>query len=164
VLDEAENLGLLATADSIRYRLHPALPAYLTAVWRAEDPAGYEAERDAAAAALTGMFAAMFAQLNKIMGTDPALEQEVTGWQQPTLSSLLRYALDHARWFDAWQLYQPLVRYWAYRGLSAEANALAEQIRAAIEDLAGPPEPGGRPVRACPEQGRPCPAGWCRSG
>jgi tetratricopeptide (TPR) repeat protein len=147
VLDEAVNVGLLAKADNIRYRLHPALPAYLTAVWRAEDPAGYEAERDAAAAALTGMFAGMFSQLNKSMGADPALEQEVIGRQQPTLSSLLRYALDHARWFDALQLYEALVRHWDYRGLSAEADALASQIRAAIEATEGtslePESPAG---------------------
>jgi tetratricopeptide (TPR) repeat protein len=137
VLDEAEGVGLLAKADNVRYRLHPALPGYLTAVWRAADPAGYEAERDAAAAALTGMFGAMFGVLNKIMGADPAAEQEVVSRQQPTLSSLLRYALDHARWFDAWQLYQALLRHWEYRGLSAEANALAEQIRAAVEAAVG---------------------------
>jgi tetratricopeptide (TPR) repeat protein len=146
-LDEAVNVGLLAKADNIRYRLHPALPAYLTTVWRADDPAGYEAERDAAAAALTGMFAGMFARLNTMMGTDPALEQEVIGRQQPTLSSLLWYALDHARWFDAWQLYQPLIRHWDYRGLSAEANAMTERIRAAIEAAEGnspdPESPAG---------------------
>ena len=147
VLDEAVNVGLLAKADNIRYRLHPALPAYLTAVWRAVDPAGYEAERDAAAAALTGMFAGMFSQLNTGMGTDPALEQEVIGREQPTLSSLLWYALEHGRWFDAWQLYQPLVRHWDYRGLSAEANALTERIRAAVEAAEGtspdPESPAG---------------------
>lgn len=54
VLDEAASVGLLIPAGNVIYpiyQIHPALPAYLAARWRQEEPAGYDAAREAASRA-----------------------------------------------------------------------------------------------------------------
>ena len=40
-LDDAARVGLLTPLSAGMYRVHPALPTYLAARWRAEDPESY---------------------------------------------------------------------------------------------------------------------------
>ena len=58
VLDAAAGAGLLTGLGGGMYRLHPALPAYLAARWRTEEPAGYDDQRAAATRALLSAYAA----------------------------------------------------------------------------------------------------------
>ena len=58
VLDAAAGVGLLTRLGSGMYRIHPALPAYLAARWRTEEPEGYDGQRAAATRALLSAYAA----------------------------------------------------------------------------------------------------------
>jgi hypothetical protein len=57
VLEDAARVGLLTPLGAGMYRVHPALPGYLAAAWQAEDPATYDAEREAATVVLVEAFA-----------------------------------------------------------------------------------------------------------
>ena len=71
-LDDAARVGLLTALGAGMYRIHPALPAYLAAQWRAEDPDGYDSVRDAATRAL----ASAYAELRQL--ADPGRSNPVT--------------------------------------------------------------------------------------
>jgi hypothetical protein len=58
LLDQAAAVGLLTALGAGMYRIHPALPAYLAARWRNEQPDRYEAERAAVDRALLDAHAA----------------------------------------------------------------------------------------------------------
>jgi hypothetical protein len=60
LLDRLSNLGILTALGGGLYRLHPALPAYLGALWQAESTDG-EMEREAALRCLIGA-ASLFAE------------------------------------------------------------------------------------------------------
>ena len=131
------------------YRLHPALPAYLAARWRAEEGAGYDGQRAAATRALLSAYAEFGGWLlRQIESGDAGLAHAVIGLQQRTMGHLLGYALDGQFWDEAQAIAQPLTRYWDGRGLYAEAAAWTDRVRLATEDTDGtPPDwtapPGG---------------------
>ncbi|MEE8504774.1 MAG: hypothetical protein V3S40_00990 [Kiloniellales bacterium] len=60
----AVGVGLLTALGGGTYRLHPALPAYLGAQWRAAAGEAFEAERQAALRALLNAYAKFGAWLN----------------------------------------------------------------------------------------------------
>ena len=64
MLDEAARMGLLTGLGGGMYRIHPVLPAYLAARWRAEEPADDETVRDAANVALAIVYAGFCARLS----------------------------------------------------------------------------------------------------
>ncbi len=63
-LAAAVGVGLLTALGGGTYRLHPALPAYLGAQWRAAAGEAFEAERQAALRALLNAYAKFGAWLN----------------------------------------------------------------------------------------------------
>ena len=94
VLDAAAGAGLLTGLGRGMYRLHPALPAYLAARWRAEDGAGYDGQRAAATRALLSAYAAFGGWLKGQIGSgDAGLAYTIIGLQQRTMGHLLGYAL-----------------------------------------------------------------------
>ena len=128
------------------YRIHPALPGYLAAAWHAEDPGGYEQERQAAEQALCAACAAFSQWLTgQIESGDAALAYALIGLQRRTLGAMLGHALDHHAWDDAERIVRALDAYWDTRGLGEEAAAWADRI---LDATAGPgQEPGrGRPL------------------
>jgi hypothetical protein len=46
-MEDAAQVGLLTGLGGVVYRIHPALPGYLTAGWHAVDPSGYDPKREA---------------------------------------------------------------------------------------------------------------------
>ena len=89
------------------YQIHPALPGYLAAGWHAEDPAGYDQEREACEQALCTACAAFSRWLTgQIESGNAALAYTVIGLQRRTLGAMLGHALDHHAWDDAEQ-YRP---------------------------------------------------------
>ena len=56
-LQATARVGLLTPLGGGQYGVHPALPAYLAAQWRAEAGAGFEDERQAAQRALLSAYA-----------------------------------------------------------------------------------------------------------
>ncbi len=129
VLDDAARVGLLTGLGSGMYQIHPALPGYLTARWRADDPAGYNAQRRAAEDALRAACAAFSRWLTgQIQTDDAASAYTIVGWQRRTLGTMLGHALDHHAWNDAEGIVRALDPYWDTRGLSSEADAWADRI------------------------------------
>ena len=140
VLDAATEAGLLTELGFSMYRIHPALPAYLAALWRDEDPTGYESQRVAATRALLSAYAALGNWLLKhFTSGDPKFVYTLIRLQQRTMGHLLGYALDEKHWGEALAIAEPLVDYWNTRGQYFEADAWTDRARLAIEDADGKP-------------------------
>ena len=142
-LEDAARVGLLTGLSGGRYRIHPALPGYLAAWWRRQDPDDHDAAREAATKALVTAHAILGGSLyRQIISGDAGLAYTVIGLERRTLGSLLGYALDHGLWAEAELIIEPLQEYWSSRGLDEEAAAWADRARRATEDPGGtPPQP-----------------------
>ena len=102
VLEDAARVGLLTGLGAGMYQIHPALPGYLAAGWHAEDPAGYDQEREACEQALCTASAAFSRWLTgQIESGNAALAYAIIGLQRRTLGAMLGHALDHHAWDDA---------------------------------------------------------------
>jgi tetratricopeptide (TPR) repeat protein len=137
-MEDAVRVGLLTRLDSGMYLIHPALPAYLTDLWRTEEPRDHRALRETAAQTLLAAYADLGVWAREKMESgDAGHALAVIGLQRRTLGSLLAYALRHGRWEDAQAIGQPLDDYWDARGLHEEADAWADRVRLATEDAGG---------------------------
>ena len=142
MLEDAARVGLLTGIGAGMYRIHPALPGYLAADWHAEDPGGYDQEREACEQALCTASAAFSHWLTgQIDSGNAALAYTMIGLQRRTLGAMLGHALDHHAWEDADSIVQALDAYWDARGLGEEAAAWADRIL----DRHRRPRPGTRP-------------------
>jgi tetratricopeptide (TPR) repeat protein len=145
VLQDAARVGLLTSMGAGMYRIHPALPGYLAAGWRAEDPGGYGVEKAAGEQALRAACAAFSDWLSgQIASGDAAFAYALIGLQRQTLAAMLGHALDQHAWHDADSIVRPLDDYWDTQGLGEEAAAWADRILAAT----------GGPGQATPEPAR----------
>src|SRR5262249_9076399 len=94
MLDRAAAVGLLSPLGAGMYRVHAALPAYLAARWRADDPDAYPTQRAAADRALLDAYAALGQWLDQqIHAGDARFAVAVIAAQSRTLGALLGYAL-----------------------------------------------------------------------
>jgi hypothetical protein len=136
--DNAANVGMLTAVPlGSCYRLHPALPGYLSGMWRWAAGDDYPAER----AATEEAFLRAFATFTDLMSAWVDLGHldvvlEVTNRNRQTISWLLGRAVDDRRWPEAQSLVQALDRYWSAHYLNEEAEAWLHRIRSA---LTGPP-------------------------
>ena len=136
VLEDAARVGLLAGVGGGMYRIHPALPGYLAAGWRAGDPVGYGQEREACEQALCTAIAVFSRWLTGQIGSgDAGVAYAVIGLQRRTLGAMLGHALDRHAWADAEGIVRALDAYWGTRGLGGEADAWADRI---LDATAGP--------------------------
>ncbi|HEV2809888.1 MAG TPA: tetratricopeptide repeat protein [Acidimicrobiales bacterium] len=139
-LDEAAQVGLLTPIDANMYRIHPALPAYLAALWRSEDPEHHDARRDAAARVLLVAYAQFSRWLSQqFAGGDAPLALTLIEQQHRMLGHLLRYALEFRMWPEAEMIARALDPYWHTRGLSEEARGWVDRVRVATEYNDGSP-------------------------
>lgn len=140
VLDEACGFGLLTALGNGMYRIHPALPTYLAAQWRNEDPDGYEAARAATAWALLRAYAAFADWLSdELEGGQAAAAFALIAWQQRMLGQQLGFALDNGLWSEARAIAGPLNAYLNGRGRYEEARAWVDRARTVIEGPDGLP-------------------------
>jgi len=140
ILNKAAQVGLVAELGKGMFRIHPALPAYLAAEWRAGDADGYSAAREAASQTLVRAYAKLGGWLFKqIRSNDAERAYKMIDEQRRTLGAQLGYALDHELWAEAQAIGQPLSQYWTARGLDAEAQAWTDRILAATTHPAGAP-------------------------
>ena len=140
-LHAAAAVGLVARLGDGRYRIHPALPAFLAARWRDEEPDHYDRERTAATEALVTAHAVLGEWLiQQIRVGDAHRALLVIDLERRTLAWLLDYALGHGRWAQARAIAQPLNRYWDIRGRREEAIEWADRARAVLQrpDGTGP--------------------------
>ena len=144
VLDAAAGAGLLTRLGSGMYRIHPALPAYLAARWRAEDGAGYDGQRAAATRALLSAYADFGRWLvGQIESGDAGLAYTIIGLQQRTLGHLLGYALDRQLWNGAQDIAAPLASYW----WAAMACTMVSRLRSSNGCALMMPVPRGAAVQ-----------------
>ena len=137
-LDDAARAGLLTAVGGGMYRIHPALPAYLAALWRSQDPDGYQAGRAAATRALLTSHAAFGGWLcQQITSGGARFAYAIIGLQQRTMGHLLGYALGQGHWDEALAIAGALSEHWKARGLYLEADAWTDRVRLAVEDPGG---------------------------
>ena len=128
-LDDAAGVGLLTGIGAGMYRIHPALPAYLTSAWQAEDPDAYWEVRAAAKGALCAACAALSQWLAaQTTSRIAAFAYATVHLQSRTLGAMLGHALDHDMWTEAEYIVRTLNHYWDARGLRTEADAWADRI------------------------------------
>ncbi len=134
-LRAAARVGLLTGLGGGMYRIHPALPAFLAAMWRDADPIGYESQRATATRALLFAYAAFARLLSEHINSGNAgLAYAVIDLQQRTMSHLLGYALERKHWKQAKAITEALSQYWNVSGLYSEADAWVNRALAAVED------------------------------
>jgi tetratricopeptide (TPR) repeat protein len=135
VLDHAAELGLLTKLGAGMYRVHPALPAYLVARWRVEEPDTYDHQNTTATRVLLDTHAVLGELLSaQFTGGDAQLAISYLELQRRTFCGLLGYALDNRLWHEADALARPLNDYWDIRGLYEEARGWVDRARIALED------------------------------
>ena len=135
VLDDAARVGLLTGIGTGMYRIHPALPGYLAAAWRAGNPDGYQEERASAESALCAACAALSQWLTGQTGSgNAAFAYAILGLQRRMLGAMLGHAIAHGMWDEAEAIVQALDRYWETQGLRTEAGAWADRILAAAAE------------------------------
>ncbi len=128
-LEDAAQVGLLTRQGAGMYRIHPALPGYLVLGWRAEDPAGYGAEREACEDAMCAASADLSWSLTRqIESGDAAPAYAIIGLQRRTLGTMLQHALDRGMWREAEGIVRALDEYWDTRGLGTEAAGWADRV------------------------------------
>lgn len=137
-LDEAAAVGLLTRLGAGTYAIHPALPGYLAARWRTEEPADHDSTLEAATRALCGAYAIFSTWLSlQVNSGDARFAYTIIGLQRRNLGGMLSFALTHGLWEEAFDIVAPLTSYWGAHGLADEADAWADQVRLATEDAAG---------------------------
>jgi tetratricopeptide (TPR) repeat protein len=149
VLDAATVVGLLTGLGGGMYRVPPAVPAYLTAAWRSQDPGGFPEELAAARQVLTGAYADLGTWLQQqIQQGDAAMALSVIDLQRRSLGAVLAACLDAQRYGEAQAILQPLTEYWERRGLTQEAVAWMDRCLARLEGADGTPPPLDAPSGA----------------
>ena len=145
VLADAARVGLLAGIGAGMYRIHPALPGYLAAGWRAADPGGHDGERDACEQALCAACADLSRWASgQIASGNAAFAYTIIGLQRATLGAMLGHALERRAWGDAEGIVRALDAYWDTRGLGGEAAAWADRVLAATAGPGQGPADGAR--------------------
>ena len=140
VFQDAVRVGLLTGLGGDMYQVHPALPGYLAAGWRAANPSGYGQERAAGEQALRATCASFSLLLiGQITSGNAASAYAIIGLQRRTLGAMLGHALDHHAWHDADNIVMALNAYWDIQGLGEEADAWSHRILAATTGNGQPP-------------------------
>ena len=139
-LGDAARVGLLTPLAGGMYRIHPALPAFLAARWRAEDADNHDSMLEAATRTLAAAYAAFGSWLNDQIGSgDAGIAYALVGLQRQTFGALLGYTLDQRTWEQALNIIRPLNAYWDVRGLDVEAREWVNRIHIATEGPDGEP-------------------------
>jgi tetratricopeptide (TPR) repeat protein len=140
LLEGAAAVGLLTGLGAGMFRIHPALPAYLAAHWRNDDPDGYRAQYTAATRALLDAYAALSEWLGQEMsGENAEFAVTVIDLQRRGLSNMLGYALDQQLFIHASAIARSLDDYWDLRGLTEEARGWVDRACQILEDANGTP-------------------------
>lgn len=143
ILSRCCDTGLLTEIGNGIYGMHPALPGYLNAWWKATAGAGFEDQREQALVAGIQAHAALGRWLYDQFGagsTDTAMS--VLSVEKATFLQMLQEALQRALYAPAQAILQPINEFWNTRGLYAEARAwtdrLLDLLESRVESKAGP--------------------------
>ncbi len=143
LLDRLSDLGLLSGFGGGLYRLHPALPPYLGALWRSQaETAGDDgAEREVALRSLIGAAASFADYLEEKIGAGQArMALFQVAALRASLDAFLATALERKLFAKAQAIIDALNEYWKGAGFASEAGAWGDRI---IRDTE--PYPGQAP-------------------
>jgi tetratricopeptide (TPR) repeat protein len=139
-LDACARAGLLTRFMGSLYRIHPALPIYLTALWHQRAGNAFADEQAAARLASIRAHAVLGAWLDQqIEGGDAETAMAVLSAERRTLGSAAGEALDRGLFAEAQAILEPLDELWDVQGLGEEARAWVDRCREALEDRDGHP-------------------------
>ncbi|SNT66315.1 Tetratricopeptide repeat-containing protein [Asanoa hainanensis] len=149
LLTRATDLGLFAGIGGGMYSIHPALPAFLSARWRDQEPIGYDEQRAAAELGFLDAYAAFAGWLlHELTGGDAGFASTLVRRQRHSLGAMLGFGLSTERYDRATVIAQVLTRHWNASGLHEEAREWTDRVQHATETADGrPPEldsPAGR--------------------
>lgn len=131
-------IGLLTALGAGMFRIHPALPQYLTALWRQQASEQYETEEADALLASIRAHAVLGEWLwNQIQGGEAATAFAVLDLERRSFGAAAGAALDQGLYAEAQAILQPLNELWKVRGLHAEARSWVDRCREALEGTAG---------------------------
>jgi len=137
-LERAASLGLLTALGAGTYRLHPALPAYLAAEWRASAGPDFQAQQTATLLALVAAHAWFGQWLNsQIQGGNAQLAFGLIGLQSRTMGRMITAALAQDQHKPAQGILQPLNEYLKARGLIQEQRGWITRCLIATEAADG---------------------------
>ena len=140
ILDACVAAGLLTSLGGRMYRIHPALPGYLAALWRERAGRSFESEREAARIANVRAHAALGRWLKQqIEKGNPAIALAVLEVERRSLGTAAADALERGLFREAQYVLESLDELWNSRGLVEEARAWGDRCRTATEDEAGTP-------------------------
>ncbi|MCX5801141.1 MAG: tetratricopeptide repeat protein [Candidatus Eisenbacteria bacterium] len=132
--------GLLSKIGGGMYRIHPALPAYLVALWRKEAGEAFDAEFDGAHLASIKAHAILGAWLDEqIAGGSAETAMMVLALERRTFCAFAFEALERELFSEAQYILQPLAEFWDARGLFEEAREWVDRCRLVLEDAQGNP-------------------------
>ncbi len=139
-LDRCAAFGLLTPLGMGIYRLHPALPRYLRAVWRREARDRFEEEREATTRANIRAHA-IFGDwlLRQIRGGKAEVAHTVLRVGRRNLGAAVAAALDREVWTEAQAILQPLNELWKATGNVVEAGGWTIRCREVLEGSGGKP-------------------------
>ncbi len=147
VLDRAVHVGLLTELPGGMYEVHPALPAFLVALWQEQEPDVYATDRMATDQAFLTAYVAFARWLTPQSDTSAApLVQLIVDLQRRTMGQLLGRALDTGQWRAAQELATPLTAYLQVRALDEEIHGWVGRIRTAVAEAVGTPPPLDHPA------------------
>ena len=135
LLARLSDLGLLTGLGGGLYRLHPALPPYLGALWQSQAEAAGDGgtEREAALRSLIGAAARFAEYLHEQIGAGEAqMALAQIAALRPSLGAFLAAALERRLFAEAQALIQALNDYWNVAGLASEAAAWGDRVVNAV--------------------------------
>ncbi len=132
-------VGLLTALGAGMYRLHPALPHYLTALWQGEAGAEYAQEHAAAFRASMRAHAelAMWIAQHERNAESAATAVAVLTAERRTFGGAIGRALDAGVFDVAGKLLTILLPHLEVRGLREEARAWVDRVRRRVEGARG---------------------------
>ena len=140
LLNACVGLGLLTPLGAGMYRIHPALPVYLTALWRQRAGGAFTEEQAAARLVSLRAHAELGNWLSQqIRGGAAETAMAVLTAERRTLGAAAGEAVERGLFGEAQSILQPLHELWDARGLGEVARAWVDRCREALEDRDGQP-------------------------
>jgi tetratricopeptide (TPR) repeat protein len=141
--------GLLTALGAGMYRIHPALPQFLVALWKERAAGVFDEELRAARTVSVRAHAALGAWLlQQIQGGSAETAIAVLDAERRTLGVAAATALDEGLFAEAQSILQSLNELWDSRGLIEEARAWVDLCRDRLEDAEDHPPDFDTPAGA----------------
>jgi tetratricopeptide (TPR) repeat protein len=134
----AQGIGLFTELGAGIYRMHPALPGYLTALWQETAGTRFESEREQTLSAAIHAFASLGRWIDDQIKTGSAeTAMAILQLEKSAMLRMVQAALERG-WYDpALDVLQPIDDFWDAAGLHAEAKSWAERIQDLLETTDG---------------------------